>query len=249
MLQLKEFLKALGWTMYESSAYCAIVENGASKANDLAIKAGIPSGRVYEVITSLVNKGWLKKTGNRPSIYDAQNPRLVLQHELEKLQKKMDESLEDAEQVWEFRTGRIGDADDKSWTVSGIHGIILEARNLCTDAKSSIKISESSLSWFTGSAFHKFEDMIKKGVQVFVVSTNASLNELKRLGNAGAHVYLTNRQNPSFYVIDNELVLMKLASPDNGTIVRDTTLAKMFDDKYNEIVKSAKIVKRDEVVS
>lgn len=249
MLQLKEFLKTLGWTGYESSAYCAIVENGPLKANDLAIKAGIPSGRVYEVITNLVNKGWLKKMGERPSIYDAQNPRLVLQLELDKLQKKMAESLEDAEQVWELRTGRIGDADDKSWTVSGIHGIIIEVRNLTADAKSSVKVVDSSLDWLTGSDFHKFEDLMKKGIQVSVVSSNASINELRRLRNSGAQAYVTNKQTPSFYIIDNELVLMKLVGPDSGTVVRDTTMAKMFDDKYNEIIKGAKLVKVEKVVS
>lgn len=36
---------------------------------------------------------------------------------------------------------------------------------------------------------------------------------------------------------------------ENVTVVRDTTLAKMFDDKYNEIIKSAKLVKVDRVVT
>jgi sugar-specific transcriptional regulator TrmB len=219
------------------------LRNGPLKANDLAIKAGIPSGRVYEVIMSLVNKGWLKKTGERPSIYDAQNPRQVLQRELEKLQKKMDESLVDAEQAWELRTGRIGDADDKSWTVSGIHGIILEVRNLFTNAKSSVKMVDSDISWFNRGDFNKFEDLIKQGIKISVVSSNTSINELEKLGSIGVQVYASTKQNPSFYIIDNELVLMKLFSPDNGTVVRDTTLAKMFDDKYNEIIKGAKLVK------
>ncbi len=249
MLQLKEFLKTLGWTVYESSAYCAIVENGPLKANDLAIKAGIPPGRVYEVIMNLVNKGWIKKKGERPSIYDAQNPRLVLHMELEILQKKMAESLQGAEEAWELRTGRIGNAEDKSWTVSGIHGIILEVRNLFANAKSSVKMVDSDISWLTGSDFHKFEDLIKQGIKVSVVSSNASMSELKRFGSVGAQAYASTKQNPSFYIIDNELVLMKLFSPDNGTVVRDTTLAKMFDDKYNEISKNAKLVKGDRVVT
>ena len=37
MLNLQGFLKKLNWTQYESKAYCAIVENGPMKANDLAI--------------------------------------------------------------------------------------------------------------------------------------------------------------------------------------------------------------------
>ena len=249
MLQLKEFIKTLGWTVYESSAYCAIVETGPLKAIDLAIKAKIPQGRIYEVITSLANKGWLKKIGTRPAIYDAQNPRRVLEAELDTMQKKMARSLEDAEQAWELRTGRIGDADDKSWTVLGIHGIILEVRNLCENAKKSIKIVDSSLNWFNGSDFHRFEDWINGGIKMSVISTNSSINELKRLVNVGANAYLTKNEDLSFYIIDDKVILMKLDSPDSGTIVRDSKLTKMFVDRFNKIIKNTIKVAVEKVVS
>lgn len=249
MLQLKEFLKTLGWTVYESSAYCAIVESGPLKANNLAIKANIPQGRIYQVIASLADKGWLKKTGTRPAIYDAQNPRRVLEAELDTMQKKMARSLEDAEQAWELRTGRIGDADDKSWTVSGIHGIILEARNLCESAKKSIKIVDSSLNWLNGSDFHRFEDWINGGIKVSVISINSSINELKRLVNAGADAYVTKNEDLSFYIIDDKVILMKLDSPDSGTIVRDSKLTKMFVDRFNKIIKNTIKVAVEKVVS
>lgn len=249
MLQLKEFLKTLGWTVYESSAYCAIVENGPMKANDLAIKSGIPPGRIYEVISTLANKGWLKKTGMRPTIYDAQNPRLVLERELDKLEKEMTESLETAEEAWELRTGRIGDLDDKSWTVSGIHGIILEVRSLCLGAKKSIKIVESALGWLTGSDVHKFEDLSKKNIKISVIGTDAYINDLRRLSDTGIDANVSKKQNMSFYIIDDEIVLMKLNSPDSGTIVRDENIAKMFVTKFDKMIKMAKKVEVEKVVS
>lgn len=249
MLQLKEFLRELNWTEYESSAYCAIVENGPMKANDLAVKAGIPPGRVYEVVINLTNKGWLKKTGTRPAVYDAQNPRLVLQVELDNLQKRMAESLKDAEQVWELRTGRIGDSDDKSWTVSGAHGTILEVRNLLGVAGKRVRIADSRIDWLTGSDINKIRELAAKGTVITVVSTEHCIEDLKRLSAAGIDAWVTAKLDLSFYIIDEELVLMKLNNPDNATIVKDLNLGKMFVSKFDNVIKQSKKMKVDKVAS
>lgn len=247
MLQLKEFLRELNWTEYEASAYCAIVENGPMKANDLAVKARIPPGRVYQVVTNLTNKGWLKKTGARPAIYDAQNPRLVLDVELEALQKRMAESLKDAEQVWELRTGRIGDSDDKSWTVSGAHGVILEVRNLLTAPAKRIRIADSRIDWLTGSDINKLRDLLNAGATITVVSTKQCEEYLKRLSAAGIDALLIDKLDLSFYIIGEEIVLMKLNSPDNATIVRDVNVSKMFVGKFDSVIKQSKKVKVEKI--
>lgn len=249
MLQLKELLETLGWSSYEASAYCTIVETGPMKANDLAIKANIPTGRVYEVLTTLTDKGWLKRTGSRPVKYDAQHPRLVLDLELEELEKKMQEALRIAEQVWEVRNEEIGDKDDKSWTVSGMHGVIIEVRNLFNKAKKSIKIIESSLTWMTNQDFRKLGELVDKKVSISIISTETSKDELQRLSDLKADVRISGRPDVSFYIIDDEVILMRLNSPDTGTVIRDKNVASTFLVKFNQINKSAKKLEVDKVVS
>lgn len=247
MLLLKELLERLGWTSYEASAYCTIVESGPIKANDLAIKAKIPTGRVYEVLTTLTNKGWLKKTGTRPVKYDAQHPRLVLDLELDQLQGKMTESLRVSEQAWEVRNEQIGDKDDKSWTVAGMHGVILEIRNLFDKTKKSIKIVESSLTWLTSRDFRKLEELIGKKVSISVVATEACKDELQKLSNLKSEVSVSSKPDVPFYIIDDEVVLLRLNSPDTGNIIQDVNVAKMFIAKFNQINKTAKKMEVDKV--
>ena len=249
MLNLQVFLKKLNWTEYESKAYCTIVENGPMKANDLAIKAGIPAGRIYEVITRLSNKGWLKRTQSRPSIYDAQSPRTVLDVEMDQLQKEMKEPLEKAEEAWEIRQGRIGGADDKSWTVSGISGIILEFRDLCNSVKKSIKVIDSSLQWLSNRDFEVLKKLIKNKVKISIASTDRYKDKLNRLASIGVSTSILQKTDISFYIFDEEIVMMKFDGPDHGTVIKDKNMGKMFISKFEELRKDAKIIKVEEIAS
>jgi hypothetical protein len=56
-----------------------------------------------------------------------------------------------------------------------------------------------------------------------------------------------DRQDLSFYIIDEELVLMKLTRPDGGTVVRDSNVGKLFVSKFQMMVKNSKKVKGDSV--
>ena len=247
MLALQGFLKQLDWTEYESKLYCAIVENGPMKANDLAIKAGIPVGRIYEIIKRLRNKGWLKRTQSRPAIYDAQNPRTVLQVAMDRLNAEMKDPLEKAEEAWEMRQGRIGDADDKSWTVSGIYGIILEFRDLCGGIKKSLKIVDSSLQWLSARDFDRFKNLTKNGVKISIASTDLHKDVLAKLANIGVYAFIFTNTDVSFSVFDEEVVMLKFASPDNGTVVKDKNLGKMFNTKFDELIKNGRMLRVDQI--
>ena len=247
MLALQGFLKQLSWTEYESKLYCAVVENGPMKANDLAIKAGIPAGRIYEIIKRLRDKGWLKRTRSRPAIYDAQNPRTVLQVAIDQLQAEMKDPVEKAEEAWEMRQGRIGDADDKSWTVSGIYGIILEFRGLCEGIKKSLKIVDSSLQWLSAKDLDKFKSLINSGVKISIASTDLYKDELAKLANIGVNVFIFTNTDVSFSVFDEEVVMLKFTSPDNGTVVKDKNFGKMFITKFDELIKANKMLRVDQI--
>ena len=248
MLALQEFLKQLSWTEYESKLYCAIVENGPMKANDLAIKASIPAGRIYEIIKRLRDRGWLKRTQSRPAIYDAQNPRTVLQVAMDQLQAEMKDPLEKAEEAWEMRQGRIGDADDKSWTVSGIYGIILEFRDLCGGIKKSLRVVDPSLQWLSARDFERFKSLIDNGVEISVASTDLHEDKLTKLAHIGVHAFIFRNTDVSFSVFDEKTVMLKFTSPDNGTVVKDKNLGKMFIMKFDDLMKDSKMLKVDQIV-
>ena len=146
-----------------------------------------------------------------------------------------------------MRQGRIGDADDKSWTVSGIYGITLEFRDLCRGIKKSLKIVDSSLQWLSARDFDKFKNLTDSGVEISIVSTDLHKDKLTKLANIGINVFIFTSTDVSFSVFDEEIVMMKFVSPDNGTVVKDKNLGKMFNTKFDELIADGTILEVDQI--
>ena len=59
-------LTELGMTKYEALTYLAVVANGESSAKQISQLTGVPYGKVYEVINTLIRKGFLHATTTKP---------------------------------------------------------------------------------------------------------------------------------------------------------------------------------------
>ena len=165
------------------------------------------------------------------------------------MQKAMNESLSVAEQSWELRSGGIGETEDKTWIVSGAHGLVIEFRNLMMNAQVSMNISDSSIDWISSKDIHNLNLLIRKGISVKVLSTQQSRNTLEKLNLIGAETWVIDRPELCFYVIDDEIVIMKLNKPDVASIVKDKSIAKLFITKLDEMLKSSKSIKSEKIGS
>jgi sugar-specific transcriptional regulator TrmB len=81
-------LTRLGLTQYESKAYLALIRRGSSTAAEVARIAGVPRQRIYDVLASLVERGFASTRPGRVVNYVASPPeaaiqRLVSDHERE----------------------------------------------------------------------------------------------------------------------------------------------------------------------
>jgi sugar-specific transcriptional regulator TrmB len=73
--RLKEFAGFVGLTSYDIKAYVALVENGPLTARDLAIRAGIPTSKVYSVLHRLFRLGFVEiDDKKRPELFYAVSP-------------------------------------------------------------------------------------------------------------------------------------------------------------------------------
>ncbi|MFH1587882.1 MAG: helix-turn-helix domain-containing protein [Candidatus Diapherotrites archaeon] len=71
MKKLIDLIKQLGLNEYESKAYVALLNSGTSTAGVVSEKAGIPRARVYDVLVSLQNKGFISHKPVKPVKYSA----------------------------------------------------------------------------------------------------------------------------------------------------------------------------------
>ncbi|MFX1508261.1 MAG: TrmB family transcriptional regulator [Promethearchaeota archaeon] len=71
-------LEMLGLSNYESRAYLTLLSAGIRTAKEIANESKIPFGRVYDVLTSLEDKGLADTQDSRPKKFVAKEPKIAL---------------------------------------------------------------------------------------------------------------------------------------------------------------------------
>ena len=79
----------LGLNKYEWKAYKALIEIGEAKAHQISAKSNVPYGRIYDVLNSLINKGLIKLSAEKPKKYIAMDPEAVLMRVINKKLKEL----------------------------------------------------------------------------------------------------------------------------------------------------------------
>ena len=57
----------MGLNAYEIDTYTALLEEGEMTAMEISRKASVPYSKIYEVLNSLKEKGWVKSSESRPN--------------------------------------------------------------------------------------------------------------------------------------------------------------------------------------
>ena len=70
----KKSLEKIGLTSYEIKTFSALLKSGEMTASDLSQKSGVPYSKIYEVLGSLEEKGWIGSDDSRPTKYFAKSP-------------------------------------------------------------------------------------------------------------------------------------------------------------------------------
>ncbi len=62
-------MREMGLNAYEIDTYTALLEEGELTAMEISRKASVPYSKIYEVLNSLKEKGWVKSSESRPTKY------------------------------------------------------------------------------------------------------------------------------------------------------------------------------------
>jgi len=82
-------LQKVGLTEYEAKVYLSLLSDHLNSATKISEKSGVPRTRVYSVLESLENKGWIRIYSGIPLLFKAVDPREVF----EKIQKDYNDFL------------------------------------------------------------------------------------------------------------------------------------------------------------
>lgn len=72
-------MENLGLTSYEIRVYLSLLEAGSMTAADISKKSGVPYSKIYEVLNTLEEKGWLESDSSRPQNFFPKSPASALE--------------------------------------------------------------------------------------------------------------------------------------------------------------------------
>lgn len=72
-------MENLGLTSYETKVYLSLLEFGSMIASDISKKSFVPYSKIYEVLNSLEEKGWIESNSSRPQKFFPKSPSTALE--------------------------------------------------------------------------------------------------------------------------------------------------------------------------
>ena len=96
-----ELLERLGLTEYERTALAELLTLGRTTAPNLAEATGIPKARIYGVLDSLADEGYIKVIPGRPKEYQPKPPEEVLDRAVENRRQAFEQYRQELDSVRE----------------------------------------------------------------------------------------------------------------------------------------------------
>jgi len=180
----RKVLKELGLTDYETRAYLALLEKGVLTASQVSQSADVPYSKVYETLTSLERKGWIKIEQDRPSRYYPKAPSEALataklQHE--EMMKAWQKAISSELQPF-YEKRDIREKPD-IWILRGEFSTIAKLEEMLDKAKSELMIAAPFLpKTLTDSVTIALQRFQSTQVRIYImVSKQAAVWNLKDL--------------------------------------------------------------------
>jgi sugar-specific transcriptional regulator TrmB len=170
----RKALEKIGLTSYEIRTFSSLLKTGELTASELSQKSGVPYSKIYEVLGTLEEKGWIGSDESRPTKYFAKSPATGIETTKQKIESEFKENqniiLNELVPLYE-KSGTSERPD--IWVLSGAINIaskILEMVETCRD-EVLIALPEASEE-LVKQALPKLRLLHDKGVEITVLTSD-----------------------------------------------------------------------------
>ena len=172
-------LEGLGLTEYEATALAELLTLGRTTAPNLAEATGIPKARIYGVLDSLSDRGYVEIIPGRPKEYQSKAPEEILDRAVENRRQEFEGFRQDVDErreafLAEFRPRYERASEDITPTEELFHVVDVgdpsetETRRLYHEADEQVGVITKSFEYFDAVA-PAFEDALDRGIDVDVL--------------------------------------------------------------------------------
>ena len=243
-----QYLEKIGFTKNESKVYLTLLKIGLNKTGEILKKSNLNSGKIYEILESLKNKGLISETiKNGVKHFAAAPPSQLLQYlELKKNQLK-NEELTIKEIIPKLEKIREETLPKKIITTyTGFKGIITASEEALAQISEDEEILSLGISDIN-TRFQKYwlnweKKRLKKKIKSrYILSQKGSIfNDLKKVKNVEVKVLLANTPVGIDIYGKSILILLHYQEPISCTIIYDEHTIKTFKSYFEILWKQAK---------
>ncbi|WP_181685000.1 TrmB family transcriptional regulator [Halorhabdus salina] len=174
-----ELFEHLELREYEATALRQLLEIGRTTAPNLAEATGIPRARIYDVLETLSNAGYVKEIPGRPKEYEAHHPETILERAIENRRQSFETFRGDVESVRDSFLAEFGPvyeraSEDVTPTEDLFHVVDVgqpsetETRRLYHEATTEIRVLTKSFEYFAA-VEPSFADACERGLSIRVL--------------------------------------------------------------------------------
>ena len=266
---MQETLEALGLTAYEAKALAHLVRHGERAGPDLSRETGVPFGRVYDTLHSLVEKGLVTPKGGRPRAFAAVAAATIPGRLLATQKRRLQESergLEGQAKALESELRRVHPHAAPGATSYGVRlgedaarGLLIEATHESRERVAAYLAFESVQDEDL-QLFDAFRQAVQRGVRARILLRESDVDQLMgtpyvaqvldamlpHLGQA-LEVRLLASPSPPFSVLDGRRVMIGVRNPLEPTHylavvhLEDERFAADMEKRFDRLWREAEL--------
>jgi len=171
----RKSLDKIGLTSYEIRTFSSLLKAGELTASDLSQKSGVPYSKIYEVLGSLEEKGWVGSDDSRPTRYLAKSPATAL----ETTKQRLDSEFKDNQNIVLHELIPLYEKSGTSerpdiWVLSGNVNIISKILEMIDSCKNEVMIAVPRASEdLVKQALPKLRLLHDKGVDITILISDS----------------------------------------------------------------------------
>ena len=247
-------LREIGLTEYECQAYLSLLHSGEETAETISQLSNIPYTKVYSVLESLEDRGWVEHGGGRPRKYYPRSPSDALRSEEISMESKFEENqrmiMEELQPLYEKK--EIKEIPEL-WIVRGEVNSFNKVLELLEKAKKEIMLAIPTIPEqllpmypdFSNKMFSFLNKLMDSSVKVKVLTTKEMIQYLDRGDLGVADIKICDDMFGGGVVIDGKETILFLdlvhpSGPDTAIWSDHETLTEVAKIYFDYLWDNAK---------
>lgn len=233
-------LKGIGLTMYEAQAYVTLTSLIEATAVEVAEKSNIPRSKIYDVLKKLSQKDFIEIEDGRPLTYIVKSPVEVLNHEKERIDSEIDDTVTRLTNIYENGMSQV---QAPIWRIYGVEKIINQEVEIIKRAKDTVNMRIGFLFEGEGEALIKaFKP--KRGLKVNILASptcyinNSEIDIIKMFKKADINIQKADIPFVKVLISDSREMMHTYTkfSDDKREVLPETAIG--IWNKYEDVARN-----------